>query len=205
MTGSQIQKPYWAKWSASESNSDPGAAGPRLPPGEDLTALRRGAGRPAGSVPQMWQFYTAGDTGGVEPSADLTAEHIGLVLFGFHQQSENRLMHSPSRKFARALRDLRGSERFHDREPALDAKVAAAATATSIGELGWHLRGLVALLKDADISFDYSSLVADLATWQHPTGQARVRRRWGRDYYSWGTKTETPTKSQPTVKDSTDA
>src|SRR5207249_1263147 len=28
------------------------------PPGEDLAALRRGIGRPAGSVPQMWRYYT---------------------------------------------------------------------------------------------------------------------------------------------------
>lgn len=204
MISSQTQNPYWVRWSANESSDDSKAATPRLPPGEDLAALRRGAGRPAGSVPQMWRFYTAGDTGGKDPSPGLNAEHIALVLFGFHQQSEHRLMHSSRRSFARALRDLRGSKRFNDREPALDAKVSAAATATSIGELGWHMRGLVALLKDAEISFDYSALVTDISMWQQPAGQARVRRRWGRDYYSWGTKTEPSAEVQSTEKDSND-
>lgn len=160
----------------------------RLPPGEDLAALRRGAGRDPGSVPAMWPFYTVPDSGGANPSRALVAEHHALVLFGFHQQSKRRLMHQPDERIGVALRSLRATRRYRERPSSLDARVAAAATAASVGEVAWHLRGLVALLAGSDdgIPLDYSGLFLDLKAWHSSDGAARVRRRWGSDYFQWG-------------------
>ncbi|MEK8171849.1 type I-E CRISPR-associated protein Cse2/CasB [Streptomyces sp. M19] len=57
---------------------------PDGPPGEDLAALRAGLGKPAGTVPQLWPYYTV-PTDGVRTDA-LEAEHGALSLYGLHQQ-----------------------------------------------------------------------------------------------------------------------
>lgn len=163
------------------------AHGNGVPPGEDLAAMRRGAGRAAGSVPDLWRFYSVPDSGGRVPGPALVAEHHALVLFGFHQQGQHAgSAHVAGRSLAEGLRELRRRSRYHEREESLDARVAAAATATTVEELAWHLRALVRLLRDEGIGFDYTRLWRDLLAWQQPGGPERVRRAWGRDYFAWG-------------------
>lgn len=157
------------------------------PPGEDLAALRSGAGRPAGSVPAMWRFYSVEDSGTAAPSAALVAEHHALVLFGFHQQSKHdRLVHEPGHSVASALHRLRWSDAYRERGEAIDGRVSAAATAPTVDAVAWHLRSLVGLLRGEALGFDYTELFRDLVLWSIPDRAARVRRRWGRDYFSWG-------------------
>src|SRR5699024_5412955 len=100
----------------------------------------------------------------------LDAEHVCLVLFGFHQQSQSEPMHMSGRSFASALNALRRTERFRERESALDSRVYAAATATSIAELQAHLRMLISLLRTESIGFDYTGLYQDILRWQRPGG-----------------------------------
>jgi CRISPR type I-E-associated protein CasB/Cse2 len=172
---------------------------PRMPSGEDLAALRKGAGRPAGSVPEMWKFYRVQDDSGSQPSHQLQAEHLALTLFGFHQQSlHTLLMHHRDLRFGSALRTLRASDRYRERTDSLDKRVAAAATADSLSELGWHLRSLVSLLKDAGLGFDYTRLTGDLTTWQRTGGPDQVRRGWGRDYFVWGKEPDEHPATSPT-------
>ena len=57
-------------------------------------------------------------------------------------------------------------------------------TADSPEELAHHLRGLVQLLKAADIPLDYASLAMDLYFMQVQRARDGVRLRWGRDYYA---------------------
>ncbi len=175
MTGSG-RRHYWERQARRDG---------ALPPGEDLSAMRRGAGREAGSVPEMWRFYSV-PSDGLWASPALVAEHHCLVMFGFHQQSQDRLVHQSGLTIGKALRRLRRSERFRDRTEALDARVAAAATATSVDEVASHLRGLIALLRDEGIPLDYTGLWRDLRSWGRPGEAERVRRSWGRDYFSWG-------------------
>ena len=190
MTEDQRRVPhYWERYtSRGTEGGDPSAPGGevRLPPGEDLAAMRRGANRQPGSVPALWKFYTAPDSGGREPSADLSAEHAALVLFGFHQQSQRRSMHVTKESMAGSLRRLRLSDRFKDREETLDCRVACAVTSATLGGLSWHLRGLVTLMRGADLGFNYSWLTADLTRWQRPEGRIRLMRNWGRQYFAWG-------------------
>jgi CRISPR type I-E-associated protein CasB/Cse2 len=168
------------------------------PPGEELAALRSGTGRPPGSVPAMWQFYAAGlDEQWTRPASDawdppalLEAEHHALTLYGVHQQSKREPVHERGIGLGHAMRKLRQSDKFG--EKAVDRRVAAAATATSLGELAVHLRGLVGQLRalDRPSPLDYSLLVEDLRRWASPAQRSLVRRRWGAQYWAWAEKPE---------------
>lgn len=169
--------PLWERWSRESERS------PR--PARWLAEVRRGGGKKAGSVPALWPLYQQHQFRGedFDDDLELTADHICMVLFAIHQQSQHDPMHRRTVTFGTALRRLRGSDRFRDRESALDARVYAAATASGVAELETHLRSVIRLLKDEGIGFDYSSLYRDLVEWLRPGGADRVRQRWGRDYY----------------------
>ena len=160
------------------------------PPGQDLSAMRRGFGVAAGTVPGMWPFYTTLDREGRLTHA-LRAEHVTLSLYGLHQQGQSTPMHREGVGVGRAIRALRASGRYS--EAAVDARFTAAATATDIDELGFHLRGLINQLRTLKPAqpLDYTALYADLRAWQHPDSVGRVRRRWGSDYFRIPTNTAT--------------
>lgn len=151
------------------------------PDGEVVAALRRGVGRAAGTVPQMWPFYRHLSTDG-RGSRSLDAEHLALSLIGVHQQSKSVAMHVPGVGVGEAAYRL---SRQDDVSPqAVERRFAAAATATSLGEVGVHLRGLITQLRGPGIGLDYTQLVRDLVSWQDPERQGIVRRHWGADYYA---------------------
>lgn len=154
----------------------------KRPPGEELAALRRGIGREAGSVAELWPYYTRlNREGQLTPS--IRAEHLVLGLYGLHQQGQNSSAHLPDLPLGRALAVLRDSGR-HSAE-AVDRRFVAAATAESVEELAVHLRSLVRLLKTLPKPqpFDYTLLFDDLVRWQKPERVGGVRRHWGAAFY----------------------
>lgn len=150
------------------------------PSGGDLAALRRGIGREAGSVPEMWPFYTTLTADG-RLTDRLQAEHVALTLFAVHQQSRSQPAQCGGVGLGTAIRVLRDSARFSPE--AVDRRFAAAATATSLAELSVHLRGLITQLREVRSGLDYSTLFRDLRDWQWPDRVAAVRRRWGSQYF----------------------
>ncbi|MEU1128312.1 type I-E CRISPR-associated protein Cse2/CasB [Streptomyces sp. NPDC005900] len=164
-----------------------GTTAVKRPPGEDLAVLRRGLGRPAGTVLEMFPFYTcpvddfAARRG--EVSAEQEAEHIALALYGLHQQSQDRPMHRDGVGLGRAMLELRRHERTS--EEAVDVRFQQAFSATSAAILQMRLRGLVTQLKDIKQPLDYNCLACDIHHWNRPESRSRVRRRWGLDYYGW--------------------
>ncbi|GAA1291885.1 type I-E CRISPR-associated protein Cse2/CasB [Saccharothrix xinjiangensis] len=179
MTESDRRHPwYWEKYTDDKgqwSRKD------RMPPGDELAALRRGLGKPAGTVPQMWRFYEAIVNG--ENSPRLAAEHAALSLYGLHQQSRRTPMHCPGVGLGTALLRLSRQEGVSD--VAVTRRFNAAATSTSVNELVAHLRGLITQLRSHGIALDYTRLWRDLLDWSFPDGPARVRRRWGMQFYTW--------------------
>lgn len=175
------------------------------PPGEELAALRRGVGREAGGVPEMWPYYVSvvderhltGRDRGWQPPMALQAEHHALTLFGFHQQSQASPMHREGIGLGAAVLALRQSGRFS--EEAVDRRFAQAATATSLTELAQHLRGLVSQMRGDAQPIDYSRLVEDLADWSRPHAQSRARRRWGGQYHRWSRRPDASRGSEPTA------
>nr|MDT0661571.1 type I-E CRISPR-associated protein Cse2/CasB [Micromonospora sp. DSM 115978] len=150
------------------------------PPGGDLAAMRRGAGREAGDVPEMWRFYSKLTRDG-RRSRDLEAEHAALTLFAIHQQSKRRPMHRHGIGLGTAMRALRLSGKFSTE--AVDRRFSAAATATSFPEVRLHLRGLITQLRTIDQPLDYTQLCKDLSNWQSADQVSRVRRTWGGQYF----------------------
>ncbi|MGA3489208.1 type I-E CRISPR-associated protein Cse2/CasB [Micromonosporaceae bacterium DT55] len=152
-----------------------------MPQGRDLAALRRGLGREAGDVPEMWPYYTR-----LHPEGRLTrelhAEHAALVLFALHQQSQSILMHGADIGLGTAMARLRISGKVT--AEAVDRRFAAAATATSFAEVTLHLRGLVTQLRGIRQPLDYTRLMRDLRDWQDNDRIATVRRRWGSQYFT---------------------
>ncbi|WP_250292177.1 type I-E CRISPR-associated protein Cse2/CasB [Frankia sp. CiP1_Cm_nod1] len=151
-----------------------------LPDGADLAALRRGIGREPGSVPAMWRYYTTLDREG-RLTARLRAEHVALTLYAVHQQSLPSPAHRAGTGLGTAVLALRNSDRFSP--DAVDRRFNAAATATSLDEAAYHLRGLVRQLRHIPQSLDYNQLQQDLINWQHPDRVGQVRRRWGGQYF----------------------
>jgi CRISPR type I-E-associated protein CasB/Cse2 len=158
--------------------------------GSETAILRKGVGRDVGSVPELWRFYTVivpdrlAAHGRITPQ--LAAEHAALTLFGIHQQSQKTPMHQEGEHIGAALLKLRARPQFSGNPEALDRRVNAAATSTSVTELVFHLRGLVTLLRGEKLPLDYTMLIEDMADWHYPDRQARARRRWGANYYAWG-------------------
>lgn len=148
--------------------------------GADLAALRRGLGRQAGDVPQMWSYYTTLNQHG-ELRPELVAEHAALSLFALHQQSQAVPMHRVGTGLGSAALELRNSDQ-HSSE-AIDRRMGMVATATSPTELIGHLRGLVTLLRQVAQPLDYTQLYQDIYRWHFPESCESVRRRWGGQYY----------------------
>jgi CRISPR type I-E-associated protein CasB/Cse2 len=124
------------------------------------------------------------------------AEHAALTLFGLHQHGSALPVHRPGVGLGAAGRVLRahlvaeaeassGRRLDEASERRVGATVrrrlTAAATATDLEELVQHLRGLVPLLRRADIGLDYTRLHRDLCDW-HTPGHGRVLRSWGLQY-----------------------
>lgn len=178
--------PYWSHFtdgSGSWRRTD------RRPPGEDLAALRSGAGREPGTVPGMWPHHHEDIERWVDGGARwempraFAAEHHALVLYGFHQQSVPQPMHriGPDFRVGASLARLRQIGDFS--EEAIDRRFVTAATATSLSEVTHHLRHLIAQLRGIRQPLDYRQLHQDLTDWADPARQHKVRRDWGLQYY----------------------
>ena len=190
MTATKKRRPfYWEDFVSPKDDTKPSERH-ELPPGHQLTALRRGAGREPGTVPAMWPFYTQLKEDG-RLTKGLIAEHYALVLFGFHQQSERILVHQPDIPVGKAIAMLRDESKQNSPE-AIEERFTRAATAADVKEVAYHLRGLIQLLKTLQPTqgFDYTQLYWDLRGWQDPQSQQKVRREWGAAFYQYGIPTK---------------
>lgn len=164
------------------------------PPGEDLAALRKGLGREPGTVPAMWPFHHVAVPDDVVERGYFdrryAGEHHALTLFAVHQQSQLPTappIHQEEATLGAALRKLHAAnaDSGSDKTNPIDRRFYAAVSATTIDEVGYHLRGLIRMLRGLTPSpaLDYSRLARDLADWDDPQRRDRVRRRWGLQYH----------------------
>ncbi|MFD7659022.1 type I-E CRISPR-associated protein Cse2/CasB [Actinosynnema sp. NPDC059797] len=151
-----------------------------------LARLRRGAGKPAGSVNEILQYTVsekfAGPAAGDGPTPAETAAHVALTLYAVHQQSQRKRMHQRGHGLGRAVRLLH-PEDFGSVVPPVLRRFQALGTAQSLEELVHHLRGMVQLLRVQAIPLDYALLADELTLWQRRGGASIVRLRWGRAFY----------------------
>lgn len=154
-----------------------------------LARLRRGAGKPAGSVGDILEYtlderFAPADPTDDAPTVGEKAIHLAMTLYAVHQQSQGERMHRPGDRFGRAVRALipETLDQEKNTHPVL-RRFQALGTAKNLDELAHHARGVVQLLRAARIPLDYGLLADDLLRWQAPGGASAVRLRWGRDFF----------------------
>ncbi|MFJ3339325.1 type I-E CRISPR-associated protein Cse2/CasB [Streptomyces sp. NPDC086766] len=171
-----------------------------------LARLRRGAGRQAGQLPDLWTLIDTGPLhetpDGARPLSEselIRAEdalHVALTLYALHQQSRRTGMHQPDRRDHR--RGLGAAVRRMMKPGEIDEPVhkrlVRAGTAPDLATLAQRLRDLVVLLRREDIELDYGLLAGQLYTFQWPGGADTVRREWGRSFHAWHPK---PADTEP--------
>jgi len=166
----ELQREYLAKFSRARAQ---------------LARLRRGLGKPAGSVPEIWELtiglvppslVSRGDA----PSRAEQAAHAAMTLYALHQQSQTVPIHKPGERFGTAVRRLRAEK---SREEAVTRRFMAVATAQSIDELLFHVRGLITQLRREKHGLDYAMFADDIHKLLTPGREIGVRLAWGRDFY----------------------
>ncbi|WP_225844910.1 type I-E CRISPR-associated protein Cse2/CasB [Streptomyces sp. HPF1205] len=171
-----------------------------------LARLRRGAGRQANDLTELW-----GQTGTEQLAAELAvlpdderrrvdfdradqALHLVTTLWALHQQSHRDAnMHVASSGLGRAVRELMravspgggaaGESSAQDLDEPIRRRFVRVGNAGSLDMLGARLREVVQLLRNRRIPLDYALLAEQLYRWQNPAQRADVRRAWGRDFH----------------------
>ena len=157
----------------------------------ELAALRKGASRSPGELPEIWELtrVEVPDGAGDAPTWEEIAVHTAMTLYAVHQQSRTEHMFSPGVGLGSAARRLIGSP--DEENPSARARFNALVTSTTVAELRHHLRGFVPLLRARGIALDHAMLADDVLRFQQPGGARSVRLNWARQYYS------PPAESQP--------
>ena len=143
-----------------------------------LAALRRGIGRPPGTVPDMYRY--------VVPwlPVDLPAWreevcYLIAALFAYHPATggSGNMGDHFSRARAAQADDTAIERRF------------TALLAAHPDDLPSYLRQAVSFLRSKDVAVDWHQLLSDVMAWGHPDYRDRVKRNWARAF--WG-RAETP-------------
>ena len=153
-------------------------------PCEDLAALRKGASRDSGELPEIWELTSVEipEYASDAPTREEIAVHTAMTLYAVHQQSRTERMFVPGRGLGRAARSLIGPP--DEENPSARARFNALVTSTTVTELRHHLRGLISLLRARNIALDHAMLADDIIRFQQPGGAKKVRLAWARQYYS---------------------
>lgn len=171
-----------------------------------LAKIRRGAGKTIDQVPDLvgltidHHFYETFDLDDPRTSDAEDAVHEALTLYALHQQSKTERMHRRGHEFGAAVRQLmpRGEideplrKRFVRVQRALDKRTRSE-----------RMRGIVQLLRNADLPLDYGLLADQFFDARIPAGAERVRRSWGRGFQAHRPKG--PDRTGPQGTDEEDA
>lgn len=155
----------------------------------ELAQLRRGIGKKPGELPELWGLLfedlpenlmsKTAEASKIEWAVDIT-----LSMYALHQQGSD--IGSPNVQNDKTSLGKAIGKLVHngDDKERVIRRFNIFATAADIQECAHYLRGLVQLLRSEDIPLNYPSLVRDLYAYQFSDGQAKIRLRWGRDFYS---------------------
>lgn len=154
-----------------------------------LANLRRGVGRKPGELPQLYGEFLEGMpetmySNGNEPSYAEWAVYMAVTLYALHQQSKDIHENNMNREkisLGEAASKLAADK--DDRER-IWRRFYVVAASEDMQEMSYHLRGMIQLLRDKDITLDYPRLAKDLFLYQCSRESAdSVRLTWGQDFY----------------------
>lgn len=175
---------YWLRWFP---DGDDTSGNWTRPPGQDLSAMRRGANEQPGGSPAMLRTYTQLQENGSLPQK-LLAEHICLSAYGFHQQSSDKTMHRPGIGLGQAMTALfrpphpGGQGRYS--EEATNRRLIQLMGASDLNELSRHLTSIAQMLKVVGQPLDYTQLFKQLKNWSFEENRNQTIRRWANEFYN---------------------
>jgi CRISPR system Cascade subunit CasB len=113
------------------------------------------------------------------------ASHLTLGLYALHHQSKTaNSLNQAGVGLGVAVGKLKRQRDAAGRSgEAVEERFRIALSTETLQALSVHLRGLVMLLRDSNISLDYVQLNEDLLRWQSQEKRGGVCLRWARDYY----------------------
>ncbi|MGW1842735.1 type I-E CRISPR-associated protein Cse2/CasB [Streptomyces sp. NPDC001966] len=163
----------------------------------DLARLRRGAGKRAHQVQDLWGVGALDNLAALlgeghrsdRPEDAEEAVFLASTLWALHQQSRrDRGMHAKDHTLGgavRALIRLKDSPGTDDEESPLRKRLVRVGTAESLDSVAVRLREIVLLLRTAPdpLPLDYGRLAGQLYRWQHRPERAGVQREWGREFH----------------------
>lgn len=135
-----------------------------------LAALRRGLGKPPGTVADMHPYVVPR----LPPHAHRAEEDLYYLvasLFAYHDQPGGR------GNMGRAFRGVRSATESESVEQRFVALLDC-----HRDDVADHLRQAIGLAKSNDVPVDYRRLLADLRYWDHP--DRFIQRNWSRQF--WG-------------------
>ena len=140
-----------------------------------LAALRRGLGRPPGTVPDMYRYVVPWLPEEAPPWQE-DAYYLIAALFAYHPKEGGR--GNMGSHFARAC-DPQGDNTAIERR-------FTTLLAAHPDDLDDYLRQAVSFLKSKEVPVDWHQLLSDVMGWGHP--EQYVQRCWARGF--WGRATE---------------
>ena len=150
-----------------------------------LAHLRRGLGKPPGTVPEMFPIIVPWTHSMREWDADIY--YLVGALFGSHP------MNCKEGNFGDTCRTVhrqRRAERGSGEDEGVDSleRRFVALLNTHPDDLQWHLRHAVDLAAGADVPVNWAELLYDLSYWTH--ADRFVQRKWANSYWRRGGATQ---------------
>ncbi|MFI9627578.1 type I-E CRISPR-associated protein Cse2/CasB [Streptomyces sp. NPDC052042] len=167
----------------------------------ELARLRRGAGKRAHEVQDLWGVGPLDDLAALlaersEPTRQREAKaaeaaeeavFLATTLWALHQQSRREDgMHADKRQLGGAVRALiqqHAAPGADEENSPLRTRLVRVGTAESLDSVAVRLREIVLLLRAASEPLDYARLAGQLYRWQHRPDRPGVQREWGREFH----------------------
>ena len=125
-----------------------------------------------------WMSGQKASTPNTAPTPEDWALYLAVSIFATHSQSNLSPANIRGITFGTALKEL---ALIRDIRP-VERRAYAALSVSNPKRLAVHLRGLIAMMRDAGIGFDYVRFAYDLQTLIDPARRSSdVSRAWGRD------------------------
>jgi CRISPR system Cascade subunit CasB len=160
-----------------------------------LAVLRKGAGKEPGQLPEAWNIIFDGFPeammGKTKASWEEESVYTALTLYAVHQRGRNPEKESMNGSGETAGMTLgkavgtmavqKGTDEDTIYKEVKRLQRLAASFDTKV--LGVRLRGIIDLLRDADVQLDYGAVTRDLYSFHNRQSRPDILRRWGEDFY----------------------
>ena len=127
-----------------------------------MANLRRGVGKQPGELPELWGIIFEGISDNMLQKNQVSYEewsiYTALTLYALHQQGCENNMNQKKISIGHAVARLIKND---DDESRILKRLHLVVTAVSLEDMAYHLRGIIQLLKQAEIPLDYAKFAKE--------------------------------------------